>query len=438
VNISIFGLGYVGCVSSACLARLGHTVIGVDVNPLKVELLDGGRSPIVESGLDVLVRDMVAAGRLSATTDQEAAVAATELSMICVGTPSLDSGRLDLTYVRRIGASIAATLSRLDHFHVIVLRSTVLPGTVETCFIPLLEEQSGRRAGRDFGVAYNPEFLREGSALDDFEAPPYTVIAATDSRSAAAVERAYGGVEAPVERVDFPTAEMLKYVNNTFHALKVTFANEIGRVCKQSGIDSHRVMELFCRDTKLNISPTYLKPGFAFGGSCLPKDLRALSAFARQSHVEVPLLDSILESNREQVDSALRIIARTRKRRIGVLGLTFKAGTDDIRESPIVKVVEALVGRGLELHVHDANIDVARMVGTNREFLEHEIPYLESILRPTVDAVLENADVVVIATNDPAYRDVPGRLRPEQVLVDLVRIVPNGRPTGERYLGICW
>jgi GDP-mannose 6-dehydrogenase len=358
--------------------------------------------------------------------------------MICVGTPSTDKGRLDLTFIRRIGATIAAALREIDHFHVVVLRSTVLPGTLEDCFIPLLEAESGRRAGEDFGVAYNPEFLREGSALADFEAPPYTVIAATDPRTAASTRAVYDGIDAPVAEVDFRTAEMLKYVNNTFHALKVTFANEIGVVCKQAGIDSHTVMDLVCQDTKLNISPSYLRPGFAFGGSCLPKDLRALTAFARQSHVETPLLDSILDSNREQIEHALRMIAQTRRKRVGVLGLTFKAGTDDIRESPVVKVIEALVGRGLELKVHDANIDVARMVGTNRDFLEHEIPYLSSILRPTITEVVDDSDVVVIATADPAYRTVHERLRPDQILIDLVRVVPDGQPPGDNYIGICW
>ncbi len=315
MKISIFGLGYVGCVSSACLARLGHQVVGVDVNALKVETLGGGQSPIVETGLDDLIREMVDAGRLCAMTDQQRAVRETELSMICVGTPSTDAGDLDLSFIRRIGESIAASLRELGRFHVVMLRSTVLPGTIEDCFIPLLESASGLTAGRDFGVAYNPEFLREGSALADFEAPPYTIIAATDPRSAELARAAYGGIQAPVEEVDFRTAEMLKYVNNTFHAVKVTFANEIGLVCKRAGIDSHQVMDLFCQDTKLNISPSYLRPGFAFGGSCLPKDLRALTSLARRSHVVTPLLSSVLESNREQIDNALRLVARTRKKR---------------------------------------------------------------------------------------------------------------------------
>jgi GDP-mannose 6-dehydrogenase len=425
-------------VSSACLARIGHEVIGVDVNPLKVEAVASGTSPIVEAGLDQLIREMTKQGRLTASSDQDRAVRETDLSMICVGTPSTAKGALDLTFIRRIGETIARTLRDIDHFHVVMLRSTVLPGTMQDVVIPLLEAESGRRAGVDFGVAYNPEFLREGSALADFEAPPYTIVAATDERSAELAHQVYAGIEAPFREVDFRTAEMLKYVNNTFHALKVTFANEIGIVCKQAGIDSHEVMDLMCQDTKLNISPSYLRPGFAFGGSCLPKDLRALTAFARQTHVTTPLLSSILDSNRGQVDHALHLIAETRRKRIGVLGLTFKAGTDDIRESPIVKVVEALVGRGLELKVHDANIDVARMVGTNRDFLEHEIPYLSSILRPSVSEVIEGSDVVVIATADPAYREVHQHLRPDQILIDLVRVIPNGKPPGDNYVGICW
>ncbi len=438
MRIAIFGLGYVGCVSAGCLARLGHHVVGVDVNQHKVDALNAGHSPIVERGLPELIAEMRRAGRLTASTDSARAVAESDVSLICVGTPSTDAGFLDLSYVRRIAASIAAALRAQDRYHVVVLRSTVLPGTMEGEFIPALERGSGRRPGAGFGVAYNPEFLREGSALSDFESPPYTVIAATDEQAAQVVKDLYAGIEAPVVTTPFGAAEMLKYVNNSFHALKVAFANEMGNICKSVGIDSHEVMDLFCLDTKLNISPVYLKPGFAFGGSCLPKDLRALTSYARSQNVTTPLLSSVLESNQQQVETALKLIERTRKKKIGVLGLTFKAGTDDIRESPIVKVVEALVGRGMQVKVHDENIDIARMVGANREYLESYIPYLSDILKPTMRDVVDDSEVVVVATASAAHREVVEHLRADQIVIDLVRIVPNGRLPAERYIGISW
>jgi GDP-mannose 6-dehydrogenase len=438
VRVAIFGLGYVGCVSAGCLARLGHHVIGVDLNPGKVEALAAGESPIVEQGLPELLREMRDAGRLTATTEHAKAVAESDLSVICVGTPSADDGRLDLSHVQRVSGSIAEALRAASKYHVVVLRSTVLPGTVEEDFLPALKVGSGKEPGRDFGVAYNPEFLREGSALSDFVHPPYTVVAATDPRTEKAVQELYAGIDAPFITTPFRTAEMLKYVNNTFHALKVAFANEVGNVCKSVGIDSHEVMEIFCRDTKLNISPIYLRPGFAFGGSCLPKDLRALTDLARRRNLESPLLTAVIESNQNQIETALKLIERTRKKRIGILGLTFKAGTDDIRESPIVKVVEALVGRGMQVKVHDENIDIDRMVGTNRTYLESYIPYLDTILCQSVREVVEDSEVVVVATGAPSHRAVVDHLKPDQILIDLVRVVPNGQLPADRYIGICW
>ncbi len=437
MKVSIFGLGYVGCVSAGCLARLGHEVIGVDVNRSKVDALNQGRSPIVERGLPELIAEMRKAGRLKAVTEHDQAVEETELSIICVGTPSAEDGGLDLSFVRRIASSIASSLKRIPRFHAVVLRSTVLPGTMEQEFLPALEAGSGKRAGVDFGAGYNPEFLREGSALDDFERPPYTVIAATDERTTQMTRDLYKGIDSPVVSVGFRSAEMLKYVSNTFHAIKVTFANEIGNICKSVGIDSHEVMDLFCRDSKLNISPVYLRPGFAFGGSCLPKDLRAITDLARRLKLSTPLLAAVLESNQNQVEAALRLIDRTRKKRIGVLGLTFKAGTDDIRESPIVKVVEALIGRGMTVKVHDENIDIARMVGANRQYLESNIPYLPSIIKPTVREVVEDSEVIVVANSAQSHRAAIDLLSPDQIVIDLVRIVHDGLPP-HRYIGICW
>lgn len=437
MKLSVFGLGYVGCVSAACFAKEGHEVWGVDVNPAKVEIINAGKSPIVEEGIGELIGEMVAAGRLRATIDAAGAVRETELSLVCVGTPSNPNGSLNLTYVKRVCQQIGAALETKGARHTVVVRSTMLPGTVEGTIIPALEVYSGRQAGRDFGVAVNPEFLREGSSLRDFYSPPFTLIGADDEDVAASVLRLYKGVDAPAHVVSTRAAEMVKYACNCFHAVKVSFANEIGNVCKALGIDSHEVMRVFCEDTKLNLSPYYLKPGFAFGGSCLPKDLRAVTYKAKELDVEVPLLQSVLRSNDQQIARAVEMILRSGRRRVGVLGFSFKAGTDDLRESPMVALIETLIGKGLQVALYDRDVSLARLFGANKEYIEREIPHISQLMRGSIEEVLGHAEVVVVGNRAEEFRGVEGRLRDDQLLIDLVRLF-DGRTSGGNYEGICW
>jgi GDP-mannose 6-dehydrogenase len=437
-RVSIFGLGYVGAVSVACLADNGHDVIGVDVNPAKVDLVGSGRSPMIEKGLDALLARGVAAGRIRATTDAAQAVRDSDISFICVGTPSLHSGGLDLGYVRRVCEEIGRALRDKQGHHVVVARSTMLPGSTEEVVTPTLERASGRRAGSDFGVCFNPEFLREGSSIDDFYAPPFTVVGSADARAAAAVAGLYAMLEAPLHVVSVKAAEMLKYACNAFHGLKVAFANEIGNICKQQGIDSHVVMDLFCADEKLNLSPYYLKPGFAFGGSCLPKDLRALLHHCRHIDAHAPVLEAILPSNRGQIDVAYQMVVRTGHRRIGVLGFSFKAGTDDLRESPMVALIEMLIGKGYTLRVYDRNVSLANLQGANRAYIEQEIPHIAQLLCDSMDELLRESDVVIVGNRAPEFKEALAGLRDDQIAIDLVRIVEDGSAPGENYVGICW
>jgi GDP-mannose 6-dehydrogenase len=437
VLISVFGLGYVGVVSAACLATDGHVVVGVDPNETKVDQIASGRSPIVETDIDEMVRAQVAAGRLSATMDVAAAVRDTELSLICVGTPSQGNGSLDLKYVARVCEQIGAALAHKSGFHVVVARSTMLPGTMRDLVIPTLERCSGKVAGRDFGVCGNPEFLREGTAVYDYRNPPKTVIGETDARSGDVLASVYAGLKAPLIRTDVDTAEMVKYADNVWHALKVCFANEIGNVCKALAIDSHRVMDIFCQDTKLNLSPYYLKPGFAFGGSCLPKDVRALSFKARTLDVPLPVIGSILESNELQIRRGVDMIMARGSRRIGVLGFSFKAGTDDLRESPMVEVIERLIGKGYDLRLYDRNVAIARLTGANRDFILNHIPHISRLMVDSIDDVLAHGDTIVVGNGAREFADVGARLRDGQALVDFVRIAQE-RSNGRQYDGICW
>ena len=437
MRLSIFGLGYVGCVSAACFAKEGHEVVGCDVNETKVGIVNSGRSPIVETGVGDFIGEMVAAGRLRATTDSAEAVNATDASLVCVGTPSNPNGSLDLTYVKRVCKEIGAALEQKRERHTVVLRSTMLPGTIESVVIPALEVYSGKKAGRDFGVCVNPEFLREGTSLKDFYAPPFTLIGADDEDTGALVRRLYAGVDAPCFVVSTRAAEMVKYACNCFHALKVSFANEVGNVCKGLGIDSHEVMDVFCKDTKLNLSPYYLKPGFAFGGSCLPKDLRALIYKAKELDVEVPLLAATLQSNRRQIERAVEMVLAAGSKKVGVLGFSFKAGTDDLRESPMVALIETLIGKGVQLAVYDRDVSLARLFGANKEYIEREIPHVSQLMRASVAEVLEHAEVVVVGNKAEEFRDVSDKLRPGQTLIDLVRLFDAPPPTG-KYEGICW
>ena len=438
MKIAVFGLGYVGAVSAACLGREGHEVVGVDVNPRKVELVEAGLSPIIETGLDELLADVVRAGRLRATTDGRAAVQDSDVSVICVGTPSNGNGSLHLEYIENVCREIGAALADSSEYHVVVVRSTVLPGTVRERLVPILEEHSGRRAGLDFGVGMNPEFLREGTGIEDYHHPSYVVVGELDARSGETVERLYAGIDAPIIRTAIETAEMVKYVNNAFHALKVSFANEVGNVAKAHGIDGRDVMDIFCRDERLNISTAYFKPGFAFGGSCLPKDLRALLYRAKERDLDLPLLRATMESNEAQVRRGIRLVEGTGRKRVGILGLSFKAGTDDVRESPVVPLVETLVGRGYQVNVYDEIVEPDKLIGANKSFLERELPHIASLMRRSIDDVVSEAEVVVVANGSPAFRRVPRLLREDQVLVDLVGAARvNGELRGG-YEGIGW
>jgi GDP-mannose 6-dehydrogenase len=437
MRLSVFGLGYVGCVSAACFAKEGHEVTGVDVNPVKVEIINSGRSPIVEAGIGELLAEMVSAGRLRATTDSAEAVADSDVSLVCVGTPSRDNGSLDLAYVKRVCQEIGAALEGKRERHTVVIRSTMLPGTIEGTVVPALEVYSGKKAGRDFGVCINPEFLREGTSLKDFYSPPFTLVGADDEDTAAIVSRLYSKIDAPLYVTPVKAAEMVKYACNCFHALKVSFANEIGNVCKGLGIDSHEVMRVFCEDRKLNLSPYYLKPGFAFGGSCLPKDLRAINYKAKELDVEVPLLSSILPSNRRQVERAVEMVLKTGRKKVGVLGFSFKAGTDDLRESPMVTLIEALIGKGIQLAVYDRDVSLARLFGANKEYIEREIPHISQLMRAGIDEVLEASDVLIVGNKSEEFREIEGRLRNDQMVIDLVRLF-DGRTSDDKYQGICW
>jgi GDP-mannose 6-dehydrogenase len=438
VKASVFGLGYVGSVSAASFAADGHTVVGVDVNAAKVDSVNEGRSPIVEPGLDALLRETRASGHLRATTDTAEAVHATELSLVCVGTPSRKNGSLDLTYLERVCEQIGDALRDKDEYHVVVVRSTVLPGTTHTIVIPALERRSGKKYGEGFGVSVNPEFLREGTALHDFRHPPLTLVGHNHAADATGTTALYRSVEAPIFTTSIGVAEMMKYTSNAWHALKVCFANEIGNICKRVGVDSHDVMNIFCQDDKLNLSSYYLKPGFAFGGSCLPKDVRALQYRAKEVDLDVPVIQSILGSNRLQIEHALELVTETGKKRIGLLGFSFKAGTDDLRESPIVILAEALLGKGYELRIYDRNVSLARLVGANKEYIEGQIPHLSSLLCETIDEVIDGSDVIVVGNPAPEFTDAITRCRADQTVIDLVRLPTPREQITARYEGICW
>lgn len=437
MRISVFGLGYVGTVSAGCLANQGNSVIGVDPVPDKVDLINRGQAPIVEVEIGEIIAEMVKAGRLKATHDGTSAVHDTDISFVCVGTPSQQNGNLDLRYIRRICEQIGEALKTKIGRHIVVIRSTILPGTMRNIVIPTLEEFSGKRAGEDFGVSSNPEFLREGSAVKDFRCPPKTVIGELDKGSGDLLTQLYAGINAPLIRTDLQTAEMIKYVDNCWHALKIGFANEIGNVCKSFDIDAHEVMRIFCEDRKLNISTTYLKPGFAFGGSCLPKDLRALSYQAKTHDLQLPILTSILPSNELQIARGLQMIIEKESPRVGVLGFSFKAGTDDLRESPVIEVIERLLGKGYDLRIYDKNVNIAKLVGANRDFILNRIPHISKLMVNSADAVLEHASTVVIGNNDPEFLEIIKKVRDDQQIVDFVRVM-EGRSQRGRYDGICW
>jgi GDP-mannose 6-dehydrogenase len=424
-------------VSAGCLAQDGHEVIGVDPVRTKVDLINSGQSPIIEVDIAEIIAAMVKASRLRATSDQDQAIRESELSFVCVGTPSQANGNLDLTYIRRVCELIGEALKNKPTRHTVVIRSTILPGTMRQIVIPVLEEYSGKKAGVDFGVCNNPEFLREGSAVKDFNAPPKTVIGEVDIASGDLLSSLYAKLSAPLIRTDIETAEMVKYVDNSWHALKIGFANEIGNLCKSFSIDAHQVMKIFCQDKKLNISAAYLTPGFAFGGSCLPKDLRALAYKAKMHDLDLPIMTSILPSNELQVAKGLQLITEKGHRKIGVLGFSFKAGTDDLRESPMIEVIERLIGKGYDLRIFDKNVNLAKLVGANRDYILNRIPHISRLMVNGIDPVLDHAETVVIGNKDPDFQSVPERLHNGQRLVDFVRI-RNNRSENGKYDGICW
>lgn len=437
MKISVFGLGYVGAVSAGCLSHEGHEVIGVDPNLTKVDLINQGQTPIIEKDIGEIIEKSVKDGLLHATTDPAEGVMGSEVSMICVGTPSQLNGDLDLKFVRRVCERIGSALKTKSERHVVVVRSTVLPGTMRNVVIPTLEEFSGKRAGKDFGVCNNPEFLREGSSVYDFYNPPKTVIGETDTQSGDLVASLYDKMDARLIRTDLETAEMVKYTDNAWHALKIGFANEIGNICKTLGIDSHKVMDIFCKDTKLNISASYLKPGFAFGGSCLPKDLRALTYKGKKLDLDLPILNAILPSNELQIMRGLQMIINKGSKKIGILGFSFKAGTDDLRESPVVELIERLIGKGYDVRLYDRNVNLASLVGANRDYILNHIPHISKLMVDSLEDIIEHAEIIVVGNGDPEFQQIFTMKRPEQVLIDLVRL--NGdMQTVEKYDGICW
>jgi GDP-mannose 6-dehydrogenase len=438
MRISVFGLGYVGCVSAACLASRGNDVIGVDVNPTKIDLILAGHAPVVEERIGELTKDVVTSGKLTATTDVAHAVANTDISLVCVGTPSAPNGSLSTEYLERVAEQIGEALAERTTRHTVVFRSTMLPGTCLNLLVPILEKASGKTAGVDFGVAVNPEFLREGTSVRDFFDPPKTVIGELDERSGDVVEQLYADLPGDVFRVAIPVAEITKYADNSFHALKIGFANELGAICGALGLDSHRVMDVFLADRKLNISPAYLKPGFAFGGSCLPKDLRGLVHAANRADVRVPILSHVLPSNEEHLKRAFDLVVRTGKRKVGLFGLSFKPGTDDLRESPMVELAERLLGKGYDLKIYDANVSMSRLLGANREYIEQRLPHLGQLLAGSVAEVLDHADVCLLACTDA---DVLAALPPggDRTVIDLVRLPDaEARRADEGYVGLAW
>lgn len=437
LRVSVFGLGYVGTVSAGCLAHDGHEVVGVDPVATKVDLINLGQSPIIETEIGEIIAATSRAGRLRATSDTAGAIRDTELSFVCVGTPSQANGNLDLRYIRRICEQIGEALKTKGTRHTVVIRSTILPGTMHKIVIPILEEFSGKKAGVDFGICNNPEFLREGTAVHDYHYPPKTVIGELDVASGDTLAKLYEKLGAPLIRTNVEAAEMVKYVDNSWHALKIGFANEIGNICKSLNLDAHEVMKIFCQDRKLNISPAYLLPGFAFGGSCLPKDLRALSYQAKMHDLNLPILTSILPSNEMQITRGLQLITEKGHKRVGILGFSFKAGTDDLRESPVVEIIERLLGKGYDLRIYDRNVNIASLVGANRDFILNHIPHISKLMVNDVDEVLIHAQTVVIGNKDPDFKRVPERLREGQFLVDFVRII-DGKSSNGRYDGICW
>jgi GDP-mannose 6-dehydrogenase len=437
-KISIFGLGYVGAVSLACLARDGHELTGVDIDAAKLDMLRRGQAPIVETGIQELTRSVMRSGRVTVTDSVRDAIMATDVSFICVGTPARANGSQNLDAITRIAEQIGAVLTAKTTRHTIVVRSTVQPGSVEGVIQPALEAASGRKAGVDFSLCFQPEFLREGTSIHDYDHPPMSIVGASDPLGVAVLRGIFGHLPCEFRQTPIRTAEMLKYACNVFHALKVTFANEMGRICQAASVDPHEVMELLCTDRQLNISPAYLRPGFAFGGSCLPKDLKALVYLAKSADVEVPMLAGIMPSNAAHIEHAIEQVLASGRRRVGMIALSFKAGTDDLRESPLVIMAERFIGKGLQLSIYDPQVNVARLIGANRRFIEESIPHIASVMTGDVEKLVHESDVLVVATRTPeVLAALQTQTRPEQLLLD-VAVLPDREAHQARYRGVCW
>lgn len=438
MKISIFGLGYVGAVSLACLARDGHHIVGVDIDSTKLALIAAGKTPVVEEGMVDLMAAVAASGHVTVTTDAQQAVRDTEMSLVCVGTPSAANGSQDQTAVLRLAAEIGRAIAAKTAPHVVVLRSTLVPGTVEDVLRPIIEEASGKRDGEGFFLCFQPEFLREGSSIRDYDKPPFTIVGANHPQPAARLRELFGHLPCKFIETSVRSAEMMKYCCNNFHALKITFANETARLCEALGVDAFEVMDLVCQDTQLNISRAYLKPGFAFGGSCLPKDLRATAHLAKVHDVAIPMLASIMQSNRDHLELALRKILDTGKRKIGFIGLSFKTGTDDLRESPLVTLAEQLIGKGMQLSIYDPEVHLSQLLGANRRYIETHLPHIGQLLERDIDAVIDQADLLVVGlTGRNVAEALAANCRPDQIVLDLVNLPERGR-IGAEVVGLCW
>jgi GDP-mannose 6-dehydrogenase len=436
MKISIFGLGYVGVVSCACFAKAGHEVIGVDISQHKVDLINSGKSPIIEKDLEEYIGQGVNDNLIRATTDVVDAVMNTDVSIICVGTPSQMNGNIDLTYIYQVCYQIGEVLKGKDSFHTLLIRSTVIPGTVAEC-TSIIEETSGKKHDVDFGFGSNPEFLREGTAVHDFQHPPYTIAGTTSEKVADSIREMYATVEGAVYILKPEESEMIKYANNNFHAMKITFANEIGNICKELGVDGHVVMDIVSKDKKLNLSSYYLKPGFAYGGSCLPKDVRGLNYRARALDLKTPLLNSLNESNAYQIDRGLKLVYDTGKTKIGFLGFAFKADTDDMRESPIITMIETLIGKGFDLALYDSNVLMSKLLGKNKDFVIGRIPHIAKVLRESIKEVIEHSDAIIIGNGSKEFKEAVKGLSDDKIIIDLVRIDKDKISEGN-YVGICW
>lgn len=439
MKISVFGLGYVGCVSGVCLAELNHQVIGVDPNMVKVEMINKGKTPVIEEGFQEFLENTVRNKKFCASIDWEMAIAETDIALVCVGTPSRSNGSIDLKFVKRVSEHIGEALRNKKDYFVVGIRSTVFPGTIEGLVIPTLEEHSGKVAGKDFGICMIPEFLREGSSVHDFFHPPKTVIGEYDKKSGDAIADLFKTIDSPLIRTQIRVAEMVKYADNSFHALKVAFANEIGNLCKELGLDSHKVMNIFCMDNKLNLSPYYLKPGFAFGGSCLPKDLRAITYESKMRDVDLLLLNAILESNKKQILKVIKKLCEYKGRSLGFLGLSFKGGTDDLRESPIVEVIETMIGKGFDVKIYDKYVSIAKLMGSNKEYIEKEIPHISSLMCSSAIELINSSEVIIVGNFSDEFKNaLISEAKENQVVIDLVRILGEKDKTRANYYGICW